>query len=130
MPAFSAVPRFSSSTKRTGSAGPIEASEKGSPGRMSRTLPSWPMNSRSSGIGVFFIQKPTGLRLLEDEQHAVIVVHGLAKHQPGGTLARIVGDFDGEGLFARRGRRRSSGVGSTGSSIAWLLADVDCGRLR
>ncbi len=59
MPFLAAMPAFSSSTKRTGTPGEITASDNDSPCLIALMVPSCAMKIRSSGIGVFFIQKPT-----------------------------------------------------------------------
>ena len=61
------------------------------------------MKIRSSGIGVFFIQKPTGFVSGNTNSMPWSSSMLCAKHQPGGALALVVGDLDGEGAFAGGG---------------------------
>ena len=60
------------------------------------------MNTMSSGISVFFIQKLTGAVLVEVEQHAVVGAELLAEHQAVRTLGVVQRQLDLELELARR----------------------------
>ena len=94
MPFFAAMPAFSSSTKRTGTPGEMTASDNGSPCLIALIVPSCADEDQVERHRRVLHPEADLALVLEHEQHAVVVVHVLAEHQPALAFAGLVGDLD------------------------------------